>query len=56
MARKFRLSSFLYKTARRERDMEALASGNPERILRRQKNKAVGRLLGRAGVWRKLWR
>jgi hypothetical protein len=37
-------------------NVEALASGNPERIGRRVKNVAVGRLLARVGFFRRLWR
>jgi hypothetical protein len=46
----------LYRSARILGDMQAVASGNPKRIERRAKNKLVGRALGRAGVWRFLWR
>jgi muconolactone delta-isomerase len=50
------LSRFLYRAARAARDIEAVSSGNPRRIARRAKNKAIGRALGRAGVWRRLWK
>ncbi len=50
------LSSFLYRAARVSRDIEAVSSGNPKRITRRAKNKLIGRALGRAGVWRRLWK
>jgi hypothetical protein len=46
----------LYRSARILGDMQAVTSGNPKRITRRAKNKLVGRALGRAGVWRFLWR
>jgi hypothetical protein len=36
-------------------DVETLASGNPQRITRRVKNKLAGRTLGRLGFWRFLW-
>ena len=50
------LVSSLYRTARLANDISVIASGNPRRITRRAKNKIVGRALGRAGVWRALWR
>jgi hypothetical protein len=46
----------LYRSARTLEDVEAVVSGNPKRIGRRAKNKIVGRLLGRSGFWRFLWR
>jgi hypothetical protein len=46
----------LYRSARIANDIETLASGNPKRITRRAKNKLVGRMLGRSGFWRYLWR
>ena len=46
----------LYRSARILGDVEAVGSGNPERIARRAKNKIVGRALGRSGFWRSLWR
>lgn len=46
----------LYRAARMARTLEAVASGNPKRIARRARNVAVGRMLGRAGVWRWLWK
>jgi hypothetical protein len=51
-----RLRSSLYRSARILGDVEAVASGDPKRITRRAKNKLVGRLLGRSGFWRRLWR
>jgi hypothetical protein len=45
-------SSSLYKAARRSRDIEVLASGNPKKILRREKNKLLGRLLSKMRIWR----
>jgi hypothetical protein len=50
------LRSNLYRSARLLGDAEALASGNPKRIERRAKNKLIGRVLGRSGIWRFLWR
>lgn len=56
MARKRSLTSQLYRAARISNNLSALASGNPRRVARRAKNVLVGRALGRAGVWRRLWR
>jgi hypothetical protein len=50
------LRSSLYRSARILGDVQAVASGNPNRITRRVKNKVVGRALGRSGFWRSLWR
>lgn len=52
--RKMRPSRDLYRLARLVRDLEVLASGDPKKIVRRIKNKIVGRQLGRA-FWR-VWR
>jgi len=46
----------MYAAARLANDVSTLASGNPHRIVRRAKNKIIGRALGRAGLWRLLWR
>jgi len=54
--RRPRLSSKLFRAARRVDDLEALTSGDPTRMARRAKNKVVGRLLARAGLWRRLFR
>ena len=51
-----RLTSWLFRAARAGADGDALASGKPDKIARRAKNKAAGRLLGRAGFWRWLWK
>jgi hypothetical protein len=50
------LVSEMYAAARLANDVSTLASGNPHRIARRAKNKIVSRALGRAGLWRLLWR
>lgn len=50
------LVSDLYRAARLANDVSVLASGNPRRISRRAKNVILGRALGRAGLWRALWR
>jgi hypothetical protein len=50
------LVSSLYRTARMANDISVLTSGNPRRITRRAKNKILGRALGRAGLWRLLWK
>jgi len=34
------------------RDIEVVASGNPKKIVTRIKNKILGRLLGKIGIWR----
>jgi len=46
----------MYAAARLANDVSTLASGDPRRIARRARNKIVGRALGRAGLWRLLWR
>jgi hypothetical protein len=50
------LTSQLYGLARTTNTISAAASGNPKRIARRGKNIILGRALGRAGVWRRLWK
>ena len=54
MARRRSLTSQLYRAARISNNLSSLS--NPRRAVRRAKNVAVGRALGRAGVWRKLWK
>lgn len=49
-----KLTRFLYRAARASNDVDALLT--PERLPRRVKNKLVGRALGCAGFWRRLWR
>jgi len=56
MARRRSFTSTLYRAARLSNNISAVASGHPQRIARRAKNVVVGRALGRAGVWRRLWR
>jgi len=46
----------MYAAARLANDISTLSSGDPRRIARRAKNKIIGRALGRAGLWRLLWR
>jgi hypothetical protein len=53
MARKTTLTSVLYRAARASATGRAIRTGNARR---RAKNIVVGRALGRAGVWRKLWK
>ena len=55
MTRRRGLVSQLYRTAQLANDISAIASGNPNRIARRAKNRIVGRALARAGLWRVLW-
>jgi hypothetical protein len=50
------LTSFLFRLARLSADTRALGSASPKKMARRGKNKALGRLLGRGGLWRRLWR
>ncbi|WP_249021045.1 hypothetical protein [Conexibacter sp. S30A1] len=54
MARRRSLTSQLYGAARISNNLGSLSS--PTRAARRAKNVALGRALGRAGVWRKLWK
>lgn len=49
-------TSQLYRAARLSATEKAVASGDPKRMARRAKNVAIGRALGKAGVWRRLWR
>lgn len=50
------MTRWLFRLARLAADLTALLSGDPKKIARRGKNKAVGRGLARAGFWRRLWR
>ncbi len=56
MARRRSLTSQLYRAARLSNNIGAVASGKPQRVARRAKNVTIARALGRAGVWRRLWR
>jgi hypothetical protein len=49
-----KLHSALYRAARIANNLDAIA--HPKRAPRRAKNIAVGRVLGRAGFWRNLWK
>lgn len=49
------LVSKMYRAARLANDVSVLASGNPNRIARRARNRIVGRALARGGFWRLLW-
>jgi hypothetical protein len=42
----------MYQAARNARDLEVLASGDPNKIVRRAKNKLIGRLLAKLKIWR----
>lgn len=47
--------SFLYQLARMANDVEKIASGNPKKILRRVKNKFLGRkVVSKIYRWPKL--
>ncbi len=50
------LVSMLFRLARLSADAKAVTSGDPKRVGRRAKNKLIGRTLGRAGLWRWLWK
>jgi hypothetical protein len=53
MPRRTSLTSMLYKAARLSASGRAVRKGYAGR---RAKNIILGRALGRAGVWRRLWR
>lgn len=46
----------LYRLARLWNDVKPCSRGGPTASPGWAKNKAAGRLLGRLGVWRRLWR
>jgi muconolactone delta-isomerase len=56
MARRKSMTSMLFKAARLSASARAVESGDPKKMERRAKNVVVGRALGKAGVWRRLWR
>jgi hypothetical protein len=45
-------SDRMYQVARTSRDLEVLACGDPKKIMRRAKNKLIGRLLGKLKICR----
>jgi len=47
--------SFLFKATRVVADAKAATSGDPKKMARRGKNKAIGRGLARAGLLRRLF-
>ncbi len=49
-----KLYRMFYKAARTANDIDAVT--HPKRAPRRLRNKLKGRLLGRAGFWRRLWK
>jgi hypothetical protein len=53
MARRTSLTSQLYKVARLSATGRSVREGKAPR---RAKNVALGRTLGKAGVWRRLWK
>jgi len=55
MTRKRSLTSQLYRAARISNNLSAATSGKPGRAARRARNVAIGRGIGRAGGWRRLW-
>jgi hypothetical protein len=50
------LVSMLFRLARLSADAKVVISGDPKRVGRRAKNKLIARTLGRAGLWRWLWK
>ena len=56
MARRKSFTSQMYRAARLSNNISAVASGKPQRVARRAKNVALGRTLGKAGLWRRLWK
>jgi hypothetical protein len=56
MPRRRSFTTQLYRAARLSNNISAIASGKPRRVAKRATNIAIGRTLGRAGFWRRLWR
>jgi muconolactone delta-isomerase len=50
------LTRLLFRAARTSADVKALSSGDPKKIARRARNKAIGRGMAKAGFWRRLWK
>jgi hypothetical protein len=54
------LTSMLFRAARASDDARAVRrtfqTGDPRYVVRRGKNIVVGRELGKAGVWKGLWK
>jgi len=51
-----RIAPFLYRAARTVNDIEAVVSLNPVRIMRRLKNKIIGRAIAKTNIFRTLYR
>lgn len=51
-----RIAPILYRTARTVNDIEAILSLNPVRIIRRIKNKFIGRAIAKTNIFRTLYR
>lgn len=47
-----KLAGFLYSIARTTNDIETFLTLDPYKIIRRLKNKLLGRLLARTNIWR----
>ncbi|MGQ9525178.1 MAG: hypothetical protein ACUVTZ_10110 [Armatimonadota bacterium] len=50
------LARKLFKLARITKDIEVITSGQPDRIMRRAKNRLIWSLLNRNRWWRSIWR
>jgi hypothetical protein len=51
-----RMTKRLTDAQKISRDADAITSGKPTHIVRRVKNRLVGRALAKAGFWKSLWR